>query len=388
MATLASLTLDCFEMLYGMTPMERPDADTLATAVSASNDTTWQFALAGKQFWERGDYAEYFAGTGTAGEVVQFAADHSTASADVTVRRGQRGTSAASSYSIGDVFLKNPPYTHTEIQRYINEVVDSDLDALWYRSTRSLTWQTNRIHYPLNASDKKVERVYQYDIDSATIGAATYDETGGAAEDLWTLSSHGLAVGDPVRFTAVGTGATGYAVNTVYWVAAVPSANTFTISATEGGSAIEGTGDSSGTWTLESVVFNYREVPSNRWDVVTDVDTRMESTGRALLLRGVYDTNTTVYYTAQTRPSSSAISSLPDPIANLIPWGVLARITGGTATKTRYAPPASAAAATISYADSQFFKNRFEEMVDAYRNRLLAELNPAKRWVYGPINVG
>ena len=57
-------------------------------------------------------------------------------------------------------------------------------------------------------------------------------------------------VDDSVMFTAVGTGATGYAISTRYFVVEVPDDDTFTLSATLGGSAIAGTGDSSGTWTL------------------------------------------------------------------------------------------------------------------------------------------
>lgn len=83
-----------------------------------------------------------------------------------------------------------------------------------------------------------------------SVGDATYDETGGGVEDEWTLASHGLQVGDAVQFTAVGTGATGYAVDTTYYVAEVPGVNTFTLAATLGGSAIEGTDDSVGTWTI------------------------------------------------------------------------------------------------------------------------------------------
>ena len=85
---------------------------------------------------------------------------------------------------------------------------------------------------------------------TTTLGAATYDEAGGTVDDVWTLAAHGLAVGDHVRFSAVGTGATGYAVDTDYWVAAVPGATEFTLAATSGGAAIAGTGDSVGIWTL------------------------------------------------------------------------------------------------------------------------------------------
>ena len=98
-----------------------------------------------------------------------------------------------------------------------------------------------------------VSRFLYTDITSpapTSIGACTYDEAGGGVDDEWTNTTHGLAVGDGVIFTAVGTGATGYAISTKYYVAAVPNANTFTLSATLGGSAIEGTDDSVGTWTL------------------------------------------------------------------------------------------------------------------------------------------
>lgn len=85
---------------------------------------------------------------------------------------------------------------------------------------------------------------------SIAIGDCTYDETGGGVEDEWTKVSHGLSIDDSVMFTAVGTGATGYAVDTRYFVVEVPDSDTFTLSATLRGSAIAGTGDSAGTWTL------------------------------------------------------------------------------------------------------------------------------------------
>ena len=88
------------------------------------------------------------------------------------------------------------------------------------------------------------------DAIGAALGNATFDQTGGAVDDLWTLTSHGLEVNDQVQFTAVGTGAGGYAVDTTYHVTSVESANTFTLSATRGGAAIVGAADSVGTWTI------------------------------------------------------------------------------------------------------------------------------------------
>lgn len=79
----------------------------------------------------------------------------------------------------------------------------------------------------------------------------TYDETGGASEDLWTGTAHPFNDNDEVYFSAVGTGATGYAASTKYFVINA-TANTFQLSATLGGAAIAGTGDSAGTWTLDA----------------------------------------------------------------------------------------------------------------------------------------
>lgn len=88
------------------------------------------------------------------------------------------------------------------------------------------------------------------------IGDPTFD----AGTDVWTLTSHGLADGDRVVFTARGTGPTAaFAAynstndttinNTLYWVVSA-TANTFQLAATEGGSAITSGSDSSGTWTI------------------------------------------------------------------------------------------------------------------------------------------
>lgn len=99
-------------------------------------------------------------------------------------------------------------------------------------------------------------RVLRLDFEDITsplatsIGDCTFDYTGGAQEDLWTKTTHGLAVGDSVIFTAVGTGATEYEIDTQYFVITVPTSGTFQLSDELGGSVIEGTADSVGTWTL------------------------------------------------------------------------------------------------------------------------------------------
>lgn len=58
-----------------------------------------------------------------------------------------------------------------------------------------------------------------------------------AATSTITKTTHGLAVGDQVVYVS-GTGFTGLVALTSYYVVAVPTADTFQISATSGGSAI------------------------------------------------------------------------------------------------------------------------------------------------------
>lgn len=86
------------------------------------------------------------------------------------------------------------------------------------------------------------------------IGDPTYDEAGGTVDDQWTLAGHGLTDLQDVWFSAVGTGATGYAVNTHYWVIDCSSADYFQLASSYANAVantqIQGTGDSVGTWTL------------------------------------------------------------------------------------------------------------------------------------------
>ena len=82
-------------------------------------------------------------------------------------------------------------------------------------------------------------------------------------------------------------------------------------------------------------------------------------------------------------PSSSAISSLPAEIAGMVPWGVLARLTGGTAVRGRYDGSATQTSG-IAFADAAFFRNMFDRMRDQYREKLRAEHEQPRVFVYGP----
>lgn len=70
---------------------------------------------------------------------------------------------------------------------------------------------------------------------------ATFDETGGAHEDLFTKAAHGFTDGQPVYFGGITT-TTGFTAGIVYYVI-LKSSSTFQLSLTEGGAAVAGSGD-------------------------------------------------------------------------------------------------------------------------------------------------
>jgi len=109
-----------------------------------------------------------------------------------------------------------------------------------------------------------------YSLTTPAIGDDwTFDFTGGASEDLWTSSTaHGLVVDDALNFTTDGGGAPEYAVDTRYWVVAVPSTTTLQLSATKGGAVLAGTADSSGNWAAEQL--DKRTVKSQPGAIVAD----------------------------------------------------------------------------------------------------------------------
>ena len=78
-----------------------------------------------------------------------------------------------------------------------------------------------------------------------------------ASPGVITWNAHGLAAGDPVRLATTGALPTGLTAGTIYYVAATPApaANTFSLAATAGGTAIATTGTQSGTHTATAPKF-------------------------------------------------------------------------------------------------------------------------------------
>jgi len=153
--TVAELITRIRNTLYGVSPEEHPEEDTLSGAmlIGATTATVSTSAL-----WYRGDYMEF-----DDGELAICAADGSAGS--VTVRRAQRGTTAAARDS-GEVIIKNPLYPYSDIQAAINRVFTNHLDGLWSWHKDSLTYTTGTHYYALDAYIDDVAEMYQYDLNS------------------------------------------------------------------------------------------------------------------------------------------------------------------------------------------------------------------------------
>jgi hypothetical protein len=80
----------------------------------------------------------------------------------------------------------------------------------------------------------------------------------GATDTLTFLAAHGLTVGQQIQFNS-GTGFTGLAAGTSYFVVAVPSTTTMKVSSTAGGSAIAVGTSSAGSFT-PVLVFESRKL--------------------------------------------------------------------------------------------------------------------------------
>lgn len=84
-----------------------------------------------------------------------------------------------------------------------------------------------------------------------------------ASPAVVTYTAHGFAANDPVVFSTSGALPTGLTAGTTYYVKTVLTADTFTVSATAGGAAINTSGAGSGT---HSVTANYTELPAaDQW---------------------------------------------------------------------------------------------------------------------------
>jgi hypothetical protein len=152
--TRADLILRIEDMIFGMAEVERPSEDV----VTLADTTTTTMTVATDSFWKQGRYGEIVPADGSEGELVICAAD--AAAGSVTVRRGERGTTAAA--AAGLVARVNPKFTRKMISERIDEVItDSLFPHVWYHSQRSLAFTDQDYIYDLAVEDYFVVQVYQ-----------------------------------------------------------------------------------------------------------------------------------------------------------------------------------------------------------------------------------
>ena len=99
-----------------------------------------------------------------------------------------------------------------------------------------------RLNYPF--------KIVYSDAPAVRSAAATISQ---ASPGVVTWNAHGLDVNAAVVFTTTGALPTGLTAGVTYYVASVLTANTFTVSATKGGAAINTTAAGSGTHTVTTV---------------------------------------------------------------------------------------------------------------------------------------
>lgn len=139
----------------------------------------------------------------------------------------------------GNRTIENP----NNIVAGVNFAVDLPQDSTGSR-VASWGWMWPSAGLTLSTSPSVIDRVYAhvpvYATSTVTITLAS--------PGVVTWTAHGLMNGQKVRLTTTGTLPTGLAINTTYYVRYV-SANTFQLSATKGGAAINTSESQSGTHT-------------------------------------------------------------------------------------------------------------------------------------------
>lgn len=120
-------------------------------------------------------------------------------------------------------------------------------------STPGFVKLVNGVTAKINVDAEKTQNLIYSEKDNfiRTVDKQTFTVTV-ATPGVFTANGHSLVNGDIVKFTTTGALPTGLVAGTKYYVIA-STTNTFEVSATYGGSAINTTGSQSGTHTLQQV---------------------------------------------------------------------------------------------------------------------------------------
>ena len=164
MATLSQLTDDVYNMLYGIAQQERPIEDTQVTATFTAVAT--EIEMSTPAAWRKDDYAE----AASDGDIIIFAEHHPAATNTATVRRSQRGSTATEHLTASTVWYKNPKFTRVQIERFINEVVRTDLwhpdKGVWTVHHGTVTYSEGDSTYDLPQYIEDITMMYQYNLGS------------------------------------------------------------------------------------------------------------------------------------------------------------------------------------------------------------------------------
>jgi hypothetical protein len=176
-----------------------------------------------------------------------------------------------------------------------------------------------------------------------------------AAPTVFTATAHGLAVGNRLSFTS-GTLPTGFAVDTDYFVASVPSANTFTLAATSGGAGIAATANGSGTYSMVN------STPLSSGTLAEGETAEVLSYTQSLASMSLYARYVPASNTISAGNSRDYVVSVPKLAASLastLPAAPNGFVAGTTGTLTAFATAAQdrqlgTVNATLSYTNDTF----------------------------------
>lgn len=153
----------------------------------------------------------------------------------------------------GRVYAEVPfsPLSTRAVQKFKGSYNDGGADLTLGRDTGDAGQAALRV-----ALDVDADYNFKYMPNDAVPAVSATVTMTIAAPGVITDTAHGLAVNTPIAFTTTGALPTGLTASTTYYVKTVVSADTYTVSATAGGSAITTSGTQSGTHTRTTVPAN------------------------------------------------------------------------------------------------------------------------------------
>lgn len=178
--------------------------------------------------------------------------------------------------------------------------LDWQTEVMLKQMVRDIEWSFINGTYqkPVDNTTARKTRGLLAAITSNTLNVGTTALTGAAAAatDLITATAHGLTAGDTVRFTSVGTATPLTTTDVYYVIAAGLAANTFSVSLTKGGAAVNITVDGTVFWS-EGVALTKAHIDT-LLQTAYDNGGLMEGETRTLLVPSAQKLAVTAAYTA------------------------------------------------------------------------------------------